>query len=184
MAKIANRSWKIKGKSKILQISGKLLNKYIQLNVNTGFEMHMTDIQPNMHQLIFINLNHFKFNLDHTNVNNNNNLYGDGVNHGSPMKIMPTSPGSYLAYRLANLDNTPRIAINTTENGLLLNPIVLTKEEAEYVCEMIIKVMNTIVNLYSNGSSDIVLNFTPTEGENTNDMMVSRLWELKINSLR
>ena len=153
----------------------KLLNKYIQLNVNTGFEMHMTDIQPNMHQLIFINLNHFKFNLDHTNVNNNNNLYGDGVNHGSPMKIMPTSPGSYLAYRLANLDNTPRIAINTTENGLLLNPIVLTKEEAEYVCEMIIKVMNTIVNLYSNGSSDIVLNFTPTEGENINDMMVSRL---------
>ena len=40
---------------------------------------------------------------------------------------------------------------------------------------MIIKVMNTIVNLYSNGSSDIVLNFTPTEGENTDDMMVSRL---------
>ena len=51
---------------------------------------------------------------------------------------------------------------------------VLTKEEAEYVCEMIIKEMETIVNLYSNGSSDIVLNFTPTEGD-TNDMMVSRL---------
>ena len=41
----------------------------------------MTDIQPNMHQLIFINLNHFKFNWT-ANVNNNNNLYGDGVNHG------------------------------------------------------------------------------------------------------
>ena len=61
---------------------------------------------------------------------------GAGVNHGSPLVIPAVDVPTWVASRLANppaSSGEARIATNTTREGLMLNPILVTAAEARVV---------------------------------------------------
>ena len=121
--------------------------------LKSGEELGLQDVQPNMHELVFLELkeefasfvleNHKAFRntfnvlvKQHSEIRTEHSVYGDGVSHGSPLDIKIRNPATLLASRLANRQ-PHKIAVNTTSSGLMINPIVLSKEEAVYVAESI-----------------------------------------------
>lgn len=112
---------------------------HLTVKVLTGLDAGVTDVQPNAHYLVLVDIKDLAFESPGKKVDSG---YGDGVNHGSPLVIVPTSAPTWLANRLATLPDQNnhslrRIAVNTTGTGLMLNPILLTEAEAEYVAERI-----------------------------------------------
>lgn len=102
----------------------------------------MSDVQPNAHDLVFIDLKNIEYSkraeTAGASSSHQEDVYGDGVNHGSPMAINVRSAASYLASRLA-VAKPQRIAVNTTATGLLVNPIVMTAEEVTYMAGKILE---------------------------------------------
>eukprot|EP00035_Acanthoeca_spectabilis_P011727 m.206704 g.206704 ORF g.206704 m.206704 type:complete len:442 (+) comp15434_c0_seq1:137-1462(+) len=58
----------------------------------------------------------------------NEDLYGDANDHGRPLAILPNSPVNLIAHLLAV--GSPAIAVNTTADGIVLNPYTMTRDDA------------------------------------------------------
>ena len=128
------------------------LQHYFDAVLRNGEDAGMSDVQPNMHELVHIKLKNLKLENECTGVSTSStSLYGEGVNHGNPMKIMVTSPATYLADRLSNC-SPRRIAVNTTESGLLINPIVMTEDDASYVVGKIFSEVEGMARRFGSGT--------------------------------
>ena len=62
-------------------------------------------------------------------------IYGDSLDHSSPLQIHATNIATLLALRLSK--RTPRIAVNTFAAGIMINPQTLTTQEAQMVLKAI-----------------------------------------------
>lgn len=132
------------------------IQKYFDVALKSGENAGMNDVQPNVHELVFIDLKHLELEKNGRSVTNRSTSrpYGEGVNHGSPMKIFVNSPATYLADRLSKC-SPRRIAVNTTASGLLINPIVMTEEEASYAANKIILEINRMAQELEGGSMNM-----------------------------
>jgi len=68
----------------------------------------------------------------------------DSVDHGNPMAIVPDSPPTVLAHRLAK--GEPGIVVHTSAEGIVINPQTLTLEEVDVVSRRIRDELNAMVN--------------------------------------
>ena len=133
-----------------------------------GFDENLVDVQPNGHHLLFIDI----LNLQYNEIEQSSSstvvtpspssslklkLYGNGVNHSSPMLIQPKNIPTYLASRLCRVvPNLKRIAVNTTANGIFINPILLKDiDEAKYVGKRIADEINHMVAIFQQTNSKL-----------------------------
>jgi L-seryl-tRNA(Ser) seleniumtransferase len=58
-------------------------------------------------------------------------IYGDSVDHGNPLAVTPNTPPNILAFKLAN--GTPCIGVNTTKDGIMINPEHLSLDEVPII---------------------------------------------------
>ena len=112
----------------------------IIIRQSTGQIEGLLDVQPNQHNLISIDLqnvikrNKFQNEGTRKTKEKDTTMYGDGVNHGSPLNIVVRDAPTMLASKLCRVAvGVPRVAVNTTKQGIFINPILLTSEEAKYV---------------------------------------------------
>jgi seryl-tRNA(Sec) selenium transferase len=143
-------------------------NNIVKTRLNTGFDENLVDVQPNGHHLLFIDI----LNLQYNEIEQSSSstvvtpspssslklkLYGNGVNHSSPMLIQPKNIPTYLASRLCRVvPNLKRIAVNTTANGIFINPILLKDiDEAKYVGKRIADEINHMVAIFQQTNSKL-----------------------------
>ena len=107
----------------------------VQTYLSSGLEESLVDVQPNGHNLFFIDMRQIPFQGNGDGERRSISMYGEGVNHGNPLHIVPVDSPTELAARLCrSAPGLRRIAINTTAKGIFVNPIVLqNEEEARYV---------------------------------------------------
>jgi hypothetical protein len=58
----------------------------------------------------------------------NADLYGDANDHGRPLAVLPNTVVNLVAHRLAV--GVPAVAVNTTADGIVLNPYTMNLADA------------------------------------------------------
>ena len=72
----------------------------------------------------------------------NRDLYGDAVDHGSPLKVTVVNPATALAHKLST--GMLPICVNTDKRGILLNPHPLSMEDARHIVESVIQAVGEL----------------------------------------
>jgi len=122
------------------------VSKHFSVQLQSGASASMHDVQPNAHDMVFVHFVGLKYSPAHAqDVPKAPSLYGDGVDHGSPLKIIPRNAPTWVASRLAS--GSPAVCVNTTATGLLINPYLLVEEEADHVASRIMEEVNALAKL-------------------------------------
>ena len=101
----------------------------------------MHDVQPSAHDLVFVELHGLPFPAAAPPAGAaatppaTAELYGEGVDHSSPLTIVPHNAPTWLASRLAA--GSPAVATNTTARGLCINPYLIADDEIGIVAARI-----------------------------------------------
>jgi hypothetical protein len=131
------------------------LSAYTNLRVQTGADAGVTDVQPNMHMLVFVDLVGLHYDASSASPTGSS-VYGSGVDHGSPLVIEALDAPTWLAAYLAKADDFDdddgekhkrRIASNTTASGLMFNPILLTHQETEIIARRVVSGIRALLQL-------------------------------------
>lgn len=100
-------------------------------------------VQPNDIPKLFIDLA-TKSSTSHSHDPSKSEFYGDDVDHGDPLAVQPTTPIKTLAYRLLQLQ--PPIGVNTSDTGIIINPQMMTLDEAKIVGQGLKRVVICMVD--------------------------------------
>lgn len=73
----------------------------------------------------------------------NADLYGDGNDHGNPLKVVPNSVVNLVAARLAR--GSPKVAVNTTADGIVFNPYTMTVDDADITAHRLREVLEKVL---------------------------------------
>lgn len=106
------------------------------------------DIQPNIIPRLYVDVLQHPTAFAHVQSKHSGGLeadiYGDSLDHGNPLAITPTNAATALAAKLAS--SSPRIAVNTTSNGIMINPQTVTIEEASLIAKRVSKALKDLAD--------------------------------------
>lgn len=91
-------------------------------------------IQPNTIPRLYIDLIPGP-RFSHPHSGSRDAFYKDDVDHGNPLTVRPISAPTSLAHRLAR--GTPCVAVNTSDQGVVFNPQLVSVAEAKLVVQRI-----------------------------------------------
>jgi L-seryl-tRNA(Ser) seleniumtransferase len=135
-------------KESLLSRMTKELVVMVDVRTSTGEEENLVDVQPNGHSLLFVDLSRLPSLEGDGERRAKKSTYGSGVNHGSPLDVRPFDSSTMLASRLCRSEpGLTRVVLNTTSEGVFVNPILLKDEkEARYVGMRIADEMNYLIS--------------------------------------
>eukprot|EP00658_Telonema_sp_P-2_P040482 TRINITY_DN28950_c0_g1_i2.p1 TRINITY_DN28950_c0_g1~~TRINITY_DN28950_c0_g1_i2.p1 ORF type:complete len:209 (+),score=47.89 TRINITY_DN28950_c0_g1_i2:2-628(+) len=97
------------------------------------------DIQPSSHRFVHVELAGAVTGEGQTR----SGLYGDAVDHGNPLNVQPTSAVTAFVHHLAN--GSPRVCVNSTETGILINPQTLSFDELDVMVQRIADTRSVLI---------------------------------------